>query len=733
MAGPRTTIGIANVRSGPGVEYDVTKTLPDFTKVEVSGCANSWCQTNEGYISIYSLSRGPVQQVLSAAAQPRIPGSQTRDSLNANAFGQGAAYGAPGYPAAGTLATAPAPRGLAPAGYAAGAGAPASTRSTANVRSGPGTSYQVLGTLPVGSPVQVVSCAGNWCQTQYGYVAASLIAQGGAVAYSPASTYRAPAPVYAPPVASAPVAAVPVQAQPHVYSPTVPAGAVTHAPAEAVHPGTDTSMAGPRTTIGVANVRSGPGVEYDVTKTLPDFTKVEVSGCANSWCQTNEGYISIYLLSRGPVQQVLSAAAQPRVPGSQTRDSLSWNAAGQVAPGYGGATSGYPAATPGLPTPAYPAAARAYAPSTTVGTYAAAGTATTTASVNVRSGPGTGYDALGTLPAGSPVEIVSCTGSWCQTQYGFVSVRHIDQAAGLASAAPAPSRRTRVTVPAARPYPVGTSIGTVPISPAQAPRYLGAPGMGSSAAPVQAGGLAEAGLSGQGLAGQGVPAGSAVAATTVNVRGGPGTGYEVLGTLAAGTRVQLAGCEGGWCQTQYGYVSARLLDSAAGAAAYAPAADPAAAGAYAGEVAAADYDPALYPQGDYLTAASLPVEDTLSGIGSNWGGYGRGTGWTNWRTSWGPGYWGPALYGRNSTSNWGARTSYWGGRTSYWNVHPGYPTREFVGDRRGNTYWSKRGEGRLPQASAFYYGLGPRWQGPYAEGPEFNGRPVVWRPRSGVW
>ncbi|QFR32643.1 SH3 domain-containing protein [Ancylobacter sp. TS-1] len=746
MAGPRTTIGVANVRSGPGVEYDVVKTLPDFTKVEVTGCANSWCQTNEGYISLYLLSRGSVQQVLSPAAQPRIPGSNTRDSASWNpaaqaAMGYGAAGIVPqGYPALAPR-TAAVPRSMlaaAPAGY--GAASTASTRTAANVRGGPGTSYPALGTLPAGSPVDVVGCTGGWCQTQYGYIAASLLGQGGA--YGAAAAYRAPALTYrAPPVLAAPApiyAAPPVLAAPaqtHVYSPTAPAGAVAHAAAEAVHPGTDTTMAGPRTTIGVANVRSGPGVEYDVVKTLPDFTKVEVTGCANSWCQTNEGYISLYLLSRGSVQQVLSPAAQPRIPGSNTRDSASWNPAAQAAMGYGAAgivPQGYPAAIPGSVVPNYAAAARAYAPSTAVGTYGVSGTATTTATVNVRSGPGTGYDTLGTLPAGSPVEIVSCTGSWCQTQYGYVSARHVDQGGAFASAAPAPAprRRTGVTVPAARPYPVGTSIGTVPISPSQAPRYLGAPGMGSAVTPA----LAPSGA-----------AGSAVAATTVNVRSGPGTAYDVLGTLPGGSPVDLASCADGWCQTQYGYVSARLLEPAGGdtgvyaaptlAGAYPGTgyAEPASSRGYSAQAFPAVYDPALTPQAGYATAASLPVEDTLSGIGSSRDGYGRGTGWTNWRTSWGPGYWGPALRGRNATSNWGARPSYWGGRTTFWNVHPGYPTRAYAGDRRGNMYWSRKGEGRLPQSPGFYYGLGPRWQGPYAEGPEYNGRPVVWRPRSGVW
>ena len=36
-----------------------------------------------------------------------------------------------------------------------------------NMRSGPGTSYQVLGVIPAGAPVAVLGCSGSWCQVNY--------------------------------------------------------------------------------------------------------------------------------------------------------------------------------------------------------------------------------------------------------------------------------------------------------------------------------------------------------------------------------------------------------------------------------------------------------------------------------------------------------------------------------------------------------------------------------------
>ncbi|MTH96155.1 SH3 domain-containing protein [Roseibium sp. RKSG952] len=57
--------------------------------------------------------------------------------------------------------------------------------------------------------------------------------------------------------------------------------------------------------------------------------------------------------------------------------------------------------------------------------------AVTTANVNFRQGPGTGYGSFGTIPNGSPVELGECndTGSWCSVSFngqnGFVSGNYL--------------------------------------------------------------------------------------------------------------------------------------------------------------------------------------------------------------------------------------------------------------------------------------------------------------------
>lgn len=61
---------------------------------------------------------------------------------------------------------------------------PATTTGNVNLRSGPGTYYSILYTIPYGATVEVYECSG-WCRVAYGgytgYVAASYL-----------STYRRP-------------------------------------------------------------------------------------------------------------------------------------------------------------------------------------------------------------------------------------------------------------------------------------------------------------------------------------------------------------------------------------------------------------------------------------------------------------------------------------------------------------------------------------------------------------
>jgi Bacterial SH3 domain len=61
--------------------------------------------------------------------------------------------------------------------------APGVVNTTVNLRQGPGTSTPIVGKIPAGSPVEVGTCSGEWCQATFqglsGYVIATALAQGG--------------------------------------------------------------------------------------------------------------------------------------------------------------------------------------------------------------------------------------------------------------------------------------------------------------------------------------------------------------------------------------------------------------------------------------------------------------------------------------------------------------------------------------------------------------------------
>jgi hypothetical protein len=54
-------------------------------------------------------------------------------------------------------------------------------------------------------------------------------------------------------------------------------------------------------------------------------------------------------------------------------------------------------------------------------------------------------------------------------------------------------------------------------------------------------------------------AATATARSAVNIRSDPELGDNIVGTLRAGQRVDVIECEGGWCETEDGYVSQSYL------------------------------------------------------------------------------------------------------------------------------------------------------------------------------
>src|ERR1700730_16719791 len=81
----------------------------------------------------------------------------------------------------------------------AAAAAPATVQTDLNVRSGPGTQYQVVGSVQSGETVYVAGCTGRWCQISFsggtGYANQNYLAMAG----GGGPGYAAVAPGYADP------------------------------------------------------------------------------------------------------------------------------------------------------------------------------------------------------------------------------------------------------------------------------------------------------------------------------------------------------------------------------------------------------------------------------------------------------------------------------------------------------------------------------------------------------
>ncbi|MGH6664316.1 MAG: SH3 domain-containing protein [Pseudolabrys sp.] len=78
----------------------------------------------------------------------------------------------------------------------AGAASAAVVTGDVNLRSGPGTAYNVIDTMPAGARVAVLSCSGSWCEVDWGgeqgyashnFIAGATVEQG---YYNPGYTYE---------------------------------------------------------------------------------------------------------------------------------------------------------------------------------------------------------------------------------------------------------------------------------------------------------------------------------------------------------------------------------------------------------------------------------------------------------------------------------------------------------------------------------------------------------------
>lgn len=186
--------------------------------------------------------------------------------------------------------------------------------------------------------------------------------------------------------------------------------------------------------------------------------------------------------------------------------------------------------------------------------------------VNVRSGPSTGYRVIGTFYPGQTVRVTGLSNGWYQTpdgrwfssNYAYTTHNTSTTGFGVGGGGTPTNRVVTVTgsVVNVRNGP-GTNYGLNgrPVYRGERLRVVNVSSNGWYQLPD--GGWFSSSFATSGGVGGGGSAGTVInrdvtVATTVNVRSGPGTGYRIIGTFYPGQSVRVTGLSNGWYQTPDG-------------------------------------------------------------------------------------------------------------------------------------------------------------------------------------
>lgn len=202
--------------------------------------------------------------------------------------------------------------------------------------------------------------------------------------------------------------------------------------------------------------------------------------------------------------------------------------------------------------------------------------------VNIRKGPGTGYDRLGSENKGYRLDRTGrAANGWSQVQYkgqtAYVSDSLLTTTDPTAST-PAPTTNNNFTVTEASGDVTATSAVNVRSGPGTGYSILGVLQQGTTVTRTgTTGGWTRVNYNGQtgyvstnyltnasGTAGQNVTAESGTLTVTgsgVNIRKGPSTSYEVIGNVSKGTTLTVTGKSGQWYQVSYNNQTGYIIET----------------------------------------------------------------------------------------------------------------------------------------------------------------------------
>lgn len=171
---------------------------------------------------------------------------------------------------------------------------------------------------------------------------------------------------------------------------------------------------------------------------------------------------------------------------------------------------------------------------------------TTTANLNLRSGPGTGYAILAVIPKGTVLSVQSVSGSWAKVTYsgktGYVHTAYLTAPSSVilvTTAALNLRSGPGTTYPVIAVMPKGTEVVQLSISGNWAQvRYGTMTGYASRSYLVVKGSTQPV----EDLR---------ITTTTLNLRSGPGTSYSILTVMPKGAQVKVLSVSGVWAKVVY--------------------------------------------------------------------------------------------------------------------------------------------------------------------------------------
>ena len=295
------------------------------------------------------------------------------------------------------------------------------------------------------------------------------------------------------------------------------------------------------------NLRSGPGTSYDVETTVKSGEALQRTGTVNGWSQIQLNGKEYYI-SNTLVTTTAPAGSSATPAGTQPAGSGTITPSGTAASGSSSGSSGTASVTETMDL-----------------------VTITGSSVNLRSGPGTGYSVVATLPQNTILQRTGTSSGWNRVKYGGEQVYiSADYSAAISD---------EVVVAA-----VGTLKVTSDVNVRSGPStndtiyYTARTGDSLTATGSTKNGkwyrisynggdayvyytLVESGN----FAVMNDTSGTAKVTTTSNIRSGPSTDYSIQGVVTPGTTLTVTGyADTGWYRVNYnsgtGYIASNLVE-----------------------------------------------------------------------------------------------------------------------------------------------------------------------------